>query len=241
MAEQADAVPGRRFDAVVFDFGGVLISPITTRLAALAEHHGIGTVEMLEMLMGPRYVSTADHPWHRAERGEVSANELQGLLEPLAEAAGVALRGDEMEILFDRSYRYNQAILDRVRALRQEGYRTALLTNSVREFQEVLKEEISGDLFDEIVDSSEVGMRKPEPEIYRVVIDRLGVDPRRTVYLDDFEHNLGPAREVGWTVVHVTDPEQALACLDELLTGTDSLPSGEILPSVAGQMTEADR
>ena len=241
MVEQSEAVPGRRFDAVVFDFGGVLISPITTRLAALADHHGIGTVEMLELLMGPRYVSTPDHPWHRAERGEVSARELQELLQPLAVTAGLELRGDEMDVLFDRGYRYNDSILERVRSLREEGYRTALLTNSVREFQEVLEEEIGHELFDDIIDSSAVGMRKPEPEIYRLVIDRLGVKPERTVYLDDFEHNLGPAREVGWTVVHVTDPEQALHALDELLGGGDPLRTEPPMPTVAVNMTQGAR
>lgn len=212
------SIDRRRFDAVVFDFGGVLISPITTRLAVLAEHHGIGTVEMLELMMGPRYTSTPDHPWHRAERGEVSATELQSLLGPLARAAGIELRGDEMDVLFDRGYRYNDAVLTRVRSLRQDGYKTVLLTNSVPEFQEVLAEEIADDLFDDIVDSSAVGMRKPEPGIYRLVTDRLGVDPHRVVYLDDFEHNLGPARAAGWTVVHVTDPDRALAALDDLLS-----------------------
>lgn len=219
MAEESTDAGTRRFDAVVFDFGGVLISPITTRLAALAEHHGIPTVEMLELLMGPRHVSTPDHPWHRAERGEVSSTELQTLIAPLAVEAGLELRGDEMEVLFDRGYTYHHQVVDRVRSLRRQGYRTALLTNSVLEFQEVLQEEIGDDLFDEIIDSSAVGMRKPEPEIYRLVTDRLGADPGRIVYLDDFEHNLGPARAAGWTVIHVTDPARALAALDGLLGG----------------------
>ncbi len=60
-----------RVTSVVFDLGGVLISPITTLLAEIAEWHGITMTAMLDVLMGPREQSTLDHPWHRCERGEL--------------------------------------------------------------------------------------------------------------------------------------------------------------------------
>lgn len=210
----------RPFDAVVFDFGGVLISPITDKLAVLAERHGIGQVELLDILLGPRHESTADHPWHRAERGEVAVADLQTLVTPIADASGVTLDGDEMEVLFERSYRYHDAVLDRIRQLRAAGYRTALLTNSVREYRPHLEAELDlASLFDVVVDSSEVGLRKPEPAIYDHVNELLGVDPTRVVYLDDFDHNLDPAVAAGWTVIHVTGPDQLLTDLDRLLAG----------------------
>jgi epoxide hydrolase-like predicted phosphatase len=208
----------RRFDAVVFDFGGVLITPITNKLSILAQRGGVSVDQMLELLMGPRYESTPDHPWHRAERGEVAIADLQELVAPFAAEAGIALHGDEMDLLFEQNFSYNRSVIDRIAALRDQGYRTALLTNSMKEFRPVLAAGIDLDRFDLVVDSSEVGLRKPEPEIYRHVTDALAVDPERIVYLDDFAHNLGPALEIGWTVIHVTGPEQALSELDHLLS-----------------------
>lgn len=208
----------RRYDAVVFDFGGVLITPITDKLDVLADRHGVATVDLLEVLLGPPHTSTVDHPWHRAERGDVAIADLQALVTPIAAAAGIDLDGDEIDILLEPVYRYHQDVLGRIRELRAAGYRTALLTNSVREYRARLEAELDlASLFDLVVDSSEVGMRKPEPAIYQHVTERLGVDPDRVVYLDDFAHNLGPAESTGWTVIHVTGPDQLLADLDRLL------------------------
>ena len=74
--------------AVVFDFGGVLISPITTLIAEVAAWHDVSMVEMLDVLMGPRESSTSDHPWHRDERGELAIAELQREVSPFATADG---------------------------------------------------------------------------------------------------------------------------------------------------------
>jgi putative hydrolase of the HAD superfamily len=207
----------RDFDAVVFDFGGVIVSPITEKLNLLAERHGVETSDLLEVLLGPRYESTADHPWHRAERGELAIAELQTLLRPIATTAGIELAGDEMDVLFEANYRYHRGMLDRIARLREEGYRTALLTNSVKEFRPTLEAEMDLTLFDVVVDSSEVGSRKPEPAIYERVNERIGVEAHRVLYLDDFHHNLDAARAAGWTVIHVTDPDDAIVELDRLL------------------------
>ena len=83
--------------AVVWDFGGVLITPITHLLDEIAGWHGIEMVEMLDVLMGPREISTAEHPWHRAERGELATSALQNEVAPFAASAGLTLRGDEYE------------------------------------------------------------------------------------------------------------------------------------------------
>ena len=73
---------GAPIRAVVFDFGGVLISPITTLIAEVAGWHDVSMVEMLDVLMGPRETSTTDHPWHRAERGEIAIAEMQREVSP---------------------------------------------------------------------------------------------------------------------------------------------------------------
>ena len=208
---------GRAFDAVVFDFGGVIISPITGKVEALASSRDMELSKLLHVLLGPMDVSTPDHPWHQAERGELAVADLQESVAPYAEEHGIELHGDEMEYLFNLEYTFNQAVLDRVASLRAEGYRTALLTNSVQEFRPTLEHQVDMNLFDAVVDSSFEGCRKPEPAIYDRTSERLGVAPDRIVFLDDFGPNVEGARAAGWTAIHVTSAEQALADLDEVL------------------------
>jgi len=101
--------------AVVFDFGGVLITPITTLIAEVAAWHDVSMVAMLDVLMGPRETSTTDHPWHRAERGELAIAEMQREVVPFAEAAGLNLRGDEYQRLLCGEFRVHAEIVERIR------------------------------------------------------------------------------------------------------------------------------
>ena len=94
-------------------------------------------------------------------------------------------------------------------------------TNSFVEFRPTLEERVDFGLFDVVVDSSEVGCRKPEPEIYALTTERLGVPADEIVYLDDFLANIEGARLAGWQTIHVTDPLVALDELDALLAGVD--------------------
>jgi epoxide hydrolase-like predicted phosphatase len=200
--------------AVVFDFGGVLISPITEKVATLAERHGTTTHELLHVLLGPR--ESGDHPWHRCERGEMTVAEIQGGLGPWAEAAGLSLVGDEIDVLMEGGYRVLTEVIDRVDALRAAGYRTGLLTNTFLEFRETMDADIGFHHFDVVVESFAVQARKPEPAIYEATARMLGVPHDSIVYLDDFDQNLEPAKALGWRTIHVTGPEQSLAALDEL-------------------------
>ena len=203
--------------AVVWDFGGVLITPITRLIDEIAGWHDISMVAMLDVLMGPREVSTPDHPWHRAERGELPTAALQEAVSPWAEAAGVSLRGDEYDRLLCGVFDVHHEVIDRIRALRGDGYRTGLLTNSFREFRPLLEEHIDMSVFHVVVDSSEVGHRKPEPAVYEVTTERVGVPAAEILYLDDFEANLVGARGAGWQTIHVTDRERILTDLDAAL------------------------
>ena len=205
------------FKSVVFDFGGVLITPITTAIGEIADSHGIEMVAMLEVLMGPRATSTVDHPWHRAERGEIATAELQAEAAPFATAAGVALRGDEYERMLSGDFQVRHEVLAEIARLRRRGYTIGLLTNSFKEFRPLLEQYVDFSLFDVVVDSSEVGHRKPEPAIYALTAERLGVDAGQIVYLDDFADNIVGAQLAGWTTIHVTDIDEAMAELDRLL------------------------
>lgn len=207
----------RSISAVVFDFGGVLITPITAAISEIAGWHDVAMVTMLDVLMGPREASTSDHPWHRAERGEIPTSTFPTEVAPYAEAAGLTLRGDEYDRLLAGVYDVHHEVIDRVHGLRREGYRTAMLTNCFREFRPQLERDIDMTAFDVVIDSSEVGCRKPEPEVYQVTAERVGVAPEQILYLDDFEANLVGARAAGWRTIHVTDRASILDDIDNAL------------------------
>ncbi len=212
-------VSGNRdgFEAVVFDFGGVLITSISNQLGTIAESHGVETAVMHEVILGPRD-SGPEHPWHRAERGEIAVAEIQGLLDPWAAELGVTLRGDEMDrILAPGGYTVVGAMIDRVTRLRSEGYLTGLLTNTFAEFRPTMERDIDFDLFDVVVESFAVGSRKPERAIYEITQTGLGVDHDAIVYLDDFDQNLVEPLALGWTTIRVGDHADALVQLDGML------------------------
>jgi epoxide hydrolase-like predicted phosphatase len=213
-------VTTQQYSSVVFDFGGVLITPITNRITELADRHGTTMERLLYVLMGPRETSTADHPWHRAERGEIPVADFQRLVEPWAREVGIELTGDEFEIILDGVFDVHQPMLDRIRGLRSEGYTIGMLTNSFREFRAHIESKLPMELFDEVIDSSEVGARKPEPRVYEIATAQMGVPAERIVYVDDFLANVEGARAHGWTAIHMTGVDQALAELDALLGTT---------------------
>jgi epoxide hydrolase-like predicted phosphatase len=166
--------------------------------------------------MGPRAWTTSDHPWHRAERGELPADALQTEVVPFATAAGLTLRGDEYAQVLTGDFVLNGDVVERLGRLRDLGYSVGLLMNSFRELRRSIASRIDLAMFDVVVDSSEVGCRKPEPEIYSIMEQMLGVDAQRILYLDDVYANIEGARNAGWGTIHVTDLSDALENLDRV-------------------------
>jgi putative hydrolase of the HAD superfamily len=202
--------------AVVFDFGGVIITPITNQVGVLAARHAVSTTTMLEVLLGPH--ASGDHPWHRAERGELTVAGIQELLGPWADDAELTLVGDEIDaIQAPGMYEVIDPMVERIARLHASGIATALLTNTFAEFRPTLETILDLSMFDQVIESYDVGARKPEPAIYEITRSRLGVEHAEIVYLDDFVQNLDAARSLGWTAIEVTDPLAAIAELDELL------------------------
>jgi len=199
--------------AVVFDFGGVIISPITEHIASVAQRHQVTMEDLLYVLMGPREQSTADHPWHRAERGEIPIALIPSLLGPWAAEKGITLDGDELDAVLGGTFVVRQAVVEAIGQLRAAGITIGLLTNSFKEYRAFVESQVDIDLFDHVIDSSEVGLRKPEPAIYRLVVDRLGCAPEQILYLDDFLANVAGALQQGWQAVHVTSKPEVLAAL----------------------------
>jgi putative hydrolase of the HAD superfamily len=164
--------------------------------------------------MGP-YDRDTDHPWHRLERGEISLADARTALLVLATERG--LEGDPMLHLARLGGVDEQrpAMVERVRTLRAEGVQTALVTNNVAEFGEGWRAMIPVDeLFDVIVDSCRAGCRKPDPAIFRVALDALGVAASDAVFLDDFAGNVAAAASLGIRGILVG--EDRLAAMDDL-------------------------
>ena len=211
------AEPPSPVRAVVFDFGGVLITSISNQLSEIAATHGVATAVMHELLLGPK-ASGPDHPWHRAERGEIPTSQIQELLVPWADQQGVRLRGDEIDrLLAPGGYTVIDPMADRIRRLRDDGCVTGLLTNTFAEFQPTMQRDVDFALFDVVVESFAVGARKPERIIYEIAAGMLGVDHDQIVYLDDFDQNLDEPIALGWTTILVGDQVDALRELDEVL------------------------
>ncbi len=202
-------------DAALFDFGGVLVREGSVNdFARMAPHADPEVV--LRHAVGP-YHEDVDHPWHRVERGELDMAEWYALtVAALAEAGiEVVIPTSSSSVLFTP----NEPVVEAVREVRAAGGRTAVVTNNVRELSHTWRPVLPLDeLFDTIVDSCEVGLRKPNPAIYLLAVERLGVAPERAVLLDDIESNLRGAEAAGLRTIHVEpDPTAAVEALRALL------------------------
>lgn len=200
--------------AVLWDFGGVVTTSPFEAFARYEREQGLpeGFIRRLNT------VNPQDNAWARLERSELGVDAFCEAFEAEARAAGGELSGHAVLDCLS-----GQPRPEMVRALRQVGtrFRTACLTNNVRhdtrspdeaaEIRRIMA------MFDVVIESREVGVRKPEPEFYRIALERVGVAPEAAVFLDDLGVNLKPAREMGMHTIKVGTPDQALAELGALL------------------------
>ena len=208
-----------RIEAVLLDFGGVFTDSPFGAAEALGAELGAPPGRLMELVFGPYHADT-DHPWHRLERGEISFREAREAILALGRAAGIDTDPLRVFQRMSGGAGVRTAMVERARRLRDAGVRTALVTNNAREFRERWRALLPAEeLFEHVIDSSEVGVRKPDPEIFRIALARLGDPaPERTLFLDDFEGNLAAARALGLRALLVEhDPASALAALDALL------------------------
>jgi putative hydrolase of the HAD superfamily len=207
--------------AIIFDFGGVFIdSPFTAALDEAARR-GIDPEVMLATVFGS-YDRDTDHPWHRLERGEISFEAARSEITAMSVAdGGPGL--DPVDLLMALSGGgVRDEVVDRCRALRSRGLRTGLLTNNAVEFAEFWRPLVPlEELFDDVVDSCEVGMRKPDRRVYELALERLGVTAAETVFVDDAPGNVAAAEAVGLRAVLIgprrDDVPEALAEIDRLV------------------------
>ena len=215
-ATASDMMRTDPYEAVLFDFGGVFTESPFAAVAAAAEGMGVDIATLSEVLFGPYSIDT-EHPWHRLERGEVPFEQAIAEINVSAEAAGVV--GDPWQVLMGMaSGGAREYMVDVVRTLRERGIKTAIVTNNLREFAEHWKKMVPMDLFDFVADSSEMGVRKPNPAIYLRTLEVLEVSADRAIFVDDAPGNVAAAAELGITSILVGHAEDdAVEVAAELL------------------------
>jgi putative hydrolase of the HAD superfamily len=203
--------------AVISDFGGVLTTPLIESFLAYQRESGIG-LDQLGAAMVRAAAAAGTHPLYELEKGNISEQEFLRRLEAQL-GDGVKLHG--FRDTYFAHLRPNGAMIDYLRGLRARGLRTALLTNNVREWEPQWRAKLPDvdEIFEVIVDSAFVGMRKPERAIYELTLERLGdsLTPAECVFVDDVEVNCEAAAELGMETVHFRDADQAIAELEKML------------------------
>lgn len=200
--------------AVIFDLGGVVMDSPMEILADFENKHGVEPNFINRLIVD----AGSQGAWARLERGEISMADFYAAFDREIQNAGARISSRELMAAINHYTRVRPEMLDAVRQLRRAGYRVAALTNNwtadddmASRLSEFKKE------FDVFVESSREGLAKPDPEIYRRVLDQLGVAPEEAVFLDDIGRNLKPARSMGMTTIKVESAAAALAQLKTLL------------------------
>lgn len=195
--------------AVFFDFGGVFTDSPFEAVERYGAEQGAAPGQFMDIIFGP-YAEDSDHPWHRAERGELALEATRQEIIELGRAQG--LDTDLYAILAGMASNgggLRQGLVDYVQQLRDEGYRIGLITNNIIEFREHWRAMLPVDaLFEVIVDSCEVGLRKPNPAIFEHALKAMGVSASESIFLDDHIANVNAAAALGMATIHVTADEQ---------------------------------
>jgi putative hydrolase of the HAD superfamily len=208
--------------AVIVDWGGVMTSPIIATMNAWMSAEQIDRDTYLTVMrrwVTQAYVEALDgNPIHALERGECTNEEFEQLL--AAELRHVDGRPVAAEGLLRRMFApgvVQGEMVDLIRSLRRAGLRTALLSNSWGTGADDYPRHLLRELFDVVVISAEVGMRKPEERIFRHTAALLGLDPAECVFIDDVEANVTAATAAGLVAWHHSESAATSARLVELL------------------------
>jgi putative hydrolase of the HAD superfamily len=206
-------------EAVFWDFGGVLTtSPFEAFNKFERDHH-----LPANFIRTINAAHTDTNAWARLERGEISLEEFDRAFERETGAAGHAVRGRAVLELLAGDLRPKM-----VEALRRcsRRFRTACLTNNISanngsdlEFADQRAAEFKKimEIFDYVIESSKIGVRKPDPRFYEIACEVVNVAPHQVVFLDDLGVNLKPARAMGMTTIKVSDPQRAIRDLEAAL------------------------
>ncbi len=207
-----------RIEAVISDFGGVLTSALVDSFVGVLDSSGV-SLEELGKAMAAIAAREGSNPLVELETGRLSEARFMGTLsEELSERLGSQV---ELAGFGERYFRHlqpNDRLIEYMRGLRERGYKLAICTNNVREWEQRWRAMLPVDeIFDVVVDSAFVGSRKPEPRIYEITLERLGTAPAATLFVDDVEINCQAARELGMTAIHFRSTDQAIDDIEATL------------------------
>jgi len=210
--------------AVISDFGGVLTTPLMNGFASFQDRTGIPAGALGTAMQS---IAEADgaHPLYELETGRLTEADFLAKLETALEPE--LGHRPEMhrfaEIYFD-ALQPNETMIELMRDLRDRGYRMALLTNNIREWEPLWRSMLPVDeIFEIVVDSGFVGLRKPDRPIYELTLERLGdgIAAADCLFVDDVEVNVDAARELGMTAIHFRDSEQAIREVEQALSAAN--------------------
>ncbi len=208
--------------AVISDFGGVLTTPLSQSFAAYQDHSGISGAALGRAMQAIAERDGA-HPLYELETGRMAeADFLDAVATELEPELGHSPDMRAFSQLYFKALRPNEPMIELMRALKAGGHRMALLTNNVREWEPYWRAMLPVDeIFELIVDSAFVGMRKPDPPIYQLTVDRLGdgIGAADCLFVDDIAVNVEAARELGMTAVQFHDNDQAIGEIESALAG----------------------
>lgn len=197
--------------AVISDFGGVLTTPLIQSFMAFQDKTGI-TTETLGKAMQAATEANGENPLFEMERGEITEvaflDQLTDCLEPLL---GHRPEMHRFREIYFEALDTNQPMISLMAELKAEGYRMAMLTNNVREWEPLWRPMLPVDeIFETVVDSGFVGCRKPESKIYELTLEQIGEPAEACLFVDDVLVNCEGARKAGLHAVHFQDNEQAI-------------------------------
>jgi putative hydrolase of the HAD superfamily len=205
--------PANQIKAVISDFGGVLTTPLVQSFMAFQDRTGITGEALGKAMQAATETNGGSNPLFEMERGEISEavflDRLTASLEPLL---GHAPEMHSFKEIYFEALEPNPPMIELMRELKGAGYRMAMLTNNVREWEPWWRPMLPVDeIFETVVDSGFVGCRKPESRIYSIVLERISLPAEFCLFVDDVKVNCEGAEKAGMTAVHFQDTEQAIA------------------------------
>ncbi|MGL4260050.1 MAG: HAD-IA family hydrolase [Afipia sp.] len=213
-------------EAVIWDFGGVLTTSPFEAFARFEKERGLPP----DIIRRTNAANHFENAWAKFERAEVDLATFDELFAAESRALGAEVRGRDVVSLLSGDAR--PEMVEALRRVKQH-FKTGCITNNLpanaigSSGGRALYVAETMALFDHVIESAKIGLRKPDPRIYRMMVEALGVDPNKCVYLDDLGVNLKPAREMGMTTIKVIDGPQAIAELEAAtgLTLADRAPT----------------
>jgi len=212
--------------AIIFDVGGVLIPSPIAILSNAEGRAGVDKGIFLEIYKSKEFASLL----HEMDRGEVCVEEFEERVKEYQAKKANSQTSNQQKMSVERVYPIIPAMLDAVKGLKTNGFTTAILTNNwfvdYSKTRTVLP--LDTTLFDVIVESCRLGMRKPDPEIYKLLLAKLQCQPEECVYLEDTLEQVESARALGIRTIHVSpaEPEKAVQELEQILQTSLTTISG---------------